>query len=230
MASTNTKLWYLENFNLFKGMKPDEMKRVEKMTRMQSIQKGQFIYYPETPSSSVFFLKKGRVKIVSYTEDGKEIIKKILWPGDIFGELSLIDSDSKRSDFSQAMDNDVLICAMGKEEMVQMMSMNPKLNLKVMKIIGLRLRKVERRVEALIGKSARTRLIEFIKELAEERGKKVGTEILIKHHLTHQDIASLNAISRQKTTAILNELRDENLISFDRNSFLIRDIDKLNQH
>ncbi len=227
MASTNTKLWYLENFNLFKGMNQEEMKRVEKMTRMQTIQKGQFIYYPETPSSSVFFLKKGRVKIVSYTEDGKEIIKKILWPGDIFGELGLIDGDSKRSDFSQAMDDDVLICAMGKEEMVQMMSMNSKLNLKVMKIIGLRLRKVERRVESLIGKSARTRLIEFIKELAEERGKKIGTEILIKHHLTHQDIASLNAISRQKTTAILNELRDENLITFDRNSLLIRNIDKL---
>ncbi len=227
MASTNTKLWYLENFNLFKGMNQEEMKRVEKMTRMQTIQKGQFIYYPETPSSSVFFLKKGRVKIVSYTEDGKEIIKKILWPGDIFGELGLIDGDSKRSDFSQAMDDDVLICAMGKEEMVQMMSMNSKLNLKVMKIIGLRLRKVERRVESLIGKSARTRLIEFIKELAEERGKKIGTEILIKHHLTHQDIASLNAISRQKTTAILNELRDENLITFDRNSLLVRNIDKL---
>jgi CRP-like cAMP-binding protein len=208
-------------------MNQEEMKRVEKMTRMQTIQKGQFIYYPETPSSSVFFLKKGRVKIVSYTEDGKEIIKKILWPGDIFGELGLIEGDSKRSDFSQAMDDDVLICAMGKEEMVQMMSMNPKLNLKVMKIIGLRLRKVERRVESLIGKSARTRLIEFIKELAEERGKKVGTEILVKHHLTHQDIAGLNAISRQKTTAILNELRDENLITFDRNSLLIRDIDKL---
>ncbi len=227
MASTNTKLWYLENFNLFKGMNQEEMKRVEKMTRMQTIQKGQFIYYPETPSSSVFFLKKGRVKIVSYTEDGKEIIKKILWPGDIFGELGLIDGDSKRSDFSQAMDDDVLICAMGKEEMVQMMSMNSKLNLKVMKIIGLRLRKVERRVESLIGKSARTRLIEFIKELAEERGKKIGTEILIKHHLTHQDIASLNAISRQKTTAILNELRDESLITFDRNSLLVRNIDKL---
>lgn len=227
MASINTKLWYLENFNLFDGMNHEEMKRIEKMTRMQTIQKGQFIYYPETPSSSVFFLKKGRVKIVSYTNDGKEIIKKILWPGDIFGELGLIDDNSKRSDFSQAMDNDVLICAMGKEEMVKMMSENPKLNLKVMKIIGLRIRRVERRVESLIGKSARTRLVEFIKELAIERGKKIGTEILIKHYLTHQDIASLNAISRQKTTAILNELRDENLITFDRSSFLIRNINKL---
>ena len=126
------------------------------------------------------------------------------------------------------MDDDVLICAMDKDEMVKMMSMNTKLNIKVMKLIGLRLRKVERRVESLICKSARTRLVEFIKELAEERGKKVGTETLIKHYLTHQDIANLNAISRQKTTSIMNELRDENIINFDRNSILVRDISKLN--
>lgn len=227
MAATNTKLWYLENFNLFEGMTDKEMKMVENMTKMQTIKKEQFIYFPETPSSSVFFLKKGRVKIVSYSEDGKEIIKKILWPGEIFGELGLIDDDSKRTDFSQAMDDDVLICAMDKNEMVKMMSMNTKLNIKVMKLIGLRLRRVERRVESLICKSARTRLVEFIKELAEERGKKVGSEILIKHHLTHQDIANLNAISRQKTTAIMNELRDENIINFDRNTILVRNLSEL---
>lgn len=226
MAATNTKLWFLENFNLFKEMPMSELKEIEKMTSMKTIKKGKFIYFPDTPSTSVFFLKKGRVKIVNYTEDGKEIIKKILWPGDIFGELGLID-ESNRSDFSQAMDDDVLICAMDKNDMMKMMGNNVNLNIKIMKLIGLRLRKMERRVMSLVGKSARTRLIEFICELAEERGKKVGEEILVKHHLTHQDIANLNAISRQKTTSILNDLRDENLINFDRNSFLVRDIKRL---
>ena len=94
-------------------------------------------------------------------------------------------------------------------------------------MIGLRLRKMERRVMSLVGKSARTRLIEFICEMAEERGKQVGEEILVKHRLTHQDIANLNAVSRQKTTSILNDLREENLINFDRNSILVRDLDKL---
>ena len=227
MSAKNTKLWFLENFNLFEGMSDKEMKMVETMTQMRTINKEQFIYFPETPSSSVFFLKKGRVKIVSYREDGKEIIKKILWPGEVFGELGLIDGDSKRTDFSQAMDDDVLICAMDRGEMMKMMGMNTKLNIKVMKLIGLRLRRVERRIESLICKSAKTRLIEFIIELAEERGKKVGAEILIKHHLTHQDIANLNAISRQKTTAIMNELREENIINFDRNTILVRDLDNL---
>lgn len=226
MAASNTKLWYLENFNLFNELPMVELKKIEKMTSMRTIKKGEFIYFPDMPSTSVFFLKKGRVKILGYADDGKEIIKKILWPGDIFGELGLIDEE-KRSDFSQAMDDDVLICAMDKTDMMKMMGTNDKLNIKVMKLIGLRLRKMERRVMSLIGKSARTRLIEFICEMAEERGKKVGDEVLVKHRLTHQDIANLNAISRQKTTSILNDLRDENLINFDRKSILVRDLTKL---
>jgi CRP/FNR family transcriptional regulator, cyclic AMP receptor protein len=228
MAATNTKLWYLENFNLLKELPMEELAKIEKMTSMRTIKKDEFIYFPDAPSTSVFFLKKGRVKILGYSDEGKEIIKKILWPGDIFGELGLIDEE-KRSDFSQAMDDDVLICAMDKNDMMKMMGTNDKLNIKVMKLIGLRLRKMERRVMSLVGKSARTRLIEFICDMAEERGKKVGDEILVKHRLTHQDIANLNAISRQKTTSILNDLREENLINFDRNSILVRDLSKLKE-
>ena len=51
---------------------------------------------------------------------------------------------------------------------------------------------------------------------------------MIKHSLTQQDIANLVGASRQTVAAILNELRKSNLIHFNRNTILIRDIDKLN--
>jgi len=76
-------------------------------------------------------------------------------------------------------------------------------------------------------KDARTRVVEFIKEMGEERGKKVGFETLIKNYLTHQDIANLTGTSRQTVTTIMNKLRDQNLINFDRRRILIRDMDKL---
>ena len=60
--SENSKLWYLENLNLFDGMDKDEMEMVEKQTKMKEIEKGQFLYFPEDPSTSIFFLKKGRIK------------------------------------------------------------------------------------------------------------------------------------------------------------------------
>ena len=104
---------------------------------------------------------------------------------------------------------------------------NKPLNLKIYKLIGLRFKKLERRIESMVFKDARTRIIEFLKELAQEKGTKVGFETMIRNHYTHKDIASLTATSRQTVTTTLNDLKEKNLINFDRRQILIRDIDQL---
>ncbi len=74
----------------------------------------------------VFLLKKGKVKIGTYSNDGKEIIKAILEPGEIFGELSIMGQE-KRKDFAQALTSDVRFCAIGVEEMKEILAGSPKL-------------------------------------------------------------------------------------------------------
>ena len=63
--------------------------------------------------------------------------------------------------------------------------------------------------------------------IAEEKGKKIGYEILVQDFHSHKIIANLTATSRQTVTTILNELRTNNLITFNRQRLLIRDLDKL---
>ena len=224
--STESKLWHLENFNLLKALSIMEKMKMAKKVKDSQIKKNEYIYFPEDPSSSIFFLKKGRVKIGSYSDEGKEIIKAILGPGEIFGELSLI-GEEKRKDFAMALDNEVTLCAMGMDDMGEMMEGNSGLSLKITKLIGFRLQRTERRLESLIFKDARSRIIDFIIDTGKEKGKVIGKEILVKHFLTHQDIANLTATSRQTVTTILNELKEKNLIHLERNQFLIRDIDQL---
>ena len=226
MANAQSKLWHLERINLFKDLKPEELDEVDKVATMRTMPKDKYIYFPEEPSQVVFLLKEGRVKIGSYSDDGKEIIKTILQPGEVFGELS-ITGQEKRRDFAQAMEDNVRICAIGVKEMIRIMNSNPRLSLKVTTMIGERLQKVERRLESLVFKDARERIIDFIKVNAQERGKRVGDEWLLKHHLTHQDIANLTATSRQTVTIVLNELREKELIYFDRKSILVHDIDAI---
>jgi len=224
--SDKSKLWYLEKFNLFDGMTTQEMEEVEKKTTMRTAKKDQYLFFPEEPSTSIFLLKEGRVKLGSYSDDGKELIKAILSPGEMFGELS-VTGEEKRKDFAQALTDEALICAVGKDTMLEMMEMNPMMSLKITKLIGLRLRKTERRLSDLLFKDARTRVIDLIKELAEEQGKAVGHEILVKHNFTHKDMANLTATSRQTVTTILNELKEKDLIYTERKKILIRDLDKL---
>jgi len=221
-----TNLWFFESVDLFDLMCPHKVPHMKERHIFHQFKKDQFIYFENESSEYIYMIAEGRVKIGSYSNDGKEVLKAILGKGEIFGELALT-GEEKRRDFAQAMDENTTICQMTIQDMQEMMADNKSLNFKIFKLIGLRIKKLERRVESLVFKDARTRIVEFLKDMAEEKGQKVGFEMMIKNHLTHKDIANLTGTSRQTVTTVMNELKEKNLINFDRRRILIRDMEKL---
>lgn len=219
------KIWYLENLNLVKTLPRPALQEVAHKTIMCHFFKDEFIYFSDDPSDTLYFLKEGKVKIANYSEEGREVIKTILQPGEVFGEFSLLD-EGRRNDFAQALDK-VKVCKMSKANFQGLMEKHGDFSIRVNKLIGLRLKKLERRLESLFFKDARARVVEFLLDMAEEEGEKVGFETMIRNSLTHQDIANLTATSRQTVTSVLNDLRSRNLINFNRKQILIRDVDEL---
>ena len=222
---SNQSFWFLENVDVIGIFCPDKMGHSADNHLHKSFKKGDYIYLPEEHADKIYFLTEGRVKIGSYAESGKEITKSILGKGEVFGELSLIGED-KRRDFAIAME-DTEVCVITVDEMKGLMRDHSGLNLFLMKIMGSRVLEMEQRLEALVFKDSRTRIIEFLKELAEKKGQRVGYEMLVRRFLTHQEIANLTATSRQTVTTVLNELRNKNIITFNRRRLLIRDMTKL---
>lgn len=224
--SNQSNLWFFEQADLFEVLCPTKGPTMEDKHAPSVYKKDDFIYFPQDDSSMIYMISNGRVKIGTYTADKKEIVKAILTKGEIFGELALA-GEEVRKDFAQAMDNDTRICTMSIANLKELMKDNQELAFKILKIVGFRMRKMERKIESLVFKDARTRIVEFLHDMAIEKGQKVGFETMIKNHLTHKDIASLTGTSRQTVTTVMNELRDQNLITFDRRRILIRDLEKL---
>jgi CRP-like cAMP-binding protein len=222
-----SKLWNLENFNLFEGLSENKLMELEKITTMQETDKNHPIYFAQEPSNSIFFLKKGRVKLSRISPEGKEMIIGLVNPGEVFGELSILDA-SERNDFATTL-NDSLICAISKDDFKNFLEKNPELNLKVSRLIGFKMRKFSERIEELVFKDANQRVVSFILNLAKEHGKKIGDEYFVKPFLKHQDIAKLTACSRQTVNSILTDLREKNIINFDRRKLVIHNIEKLKQ-
>ena len=191
----------------------------------KTYKRDQFIYIPEDSATHIYMIVNGRVKIGHYLENGDEVVTAILTKGEIFGELAMA-GEEKRRDFAQAME-EVTICPLTTEELKELMYENKELSFKILKLIGLRIMKLERKLELLVFKDARTRIIEFLKDAAAWKGVKVGFETMIQTKLTHKDIASLTGTSRQTVTTILNDLKEKNLINFNRKQILIRDLEKL---
>lgn len=222
----HSTLWYFEDVDLFNILCPHKIKELAERHSFNYFKKNAFIYFPEEQARHIYMIAAGRVKIGHYTEEGKEVVKAILSTGEIFGELALTGED-RRADFAQAMDENTTVCPISIEDMQALMADNKELSLKIYKLIGMRIRKLERKIESLVFKDARTRIIDFLKDAAAWKGKKVGFETMIPTKLTHKDIANLTGTSRQTVTTILNELKDKNLINFDRRKILIRDLEKL---
>lgn len=219
--------WFLENIDVTGIFCPQKLGGVKEGHSKKTFKKGDYIYLPEELSDKMFFLTDGRVKIGNYSDTGKEITKAILTQGEVFGELSII-GEEKRRDFALAME-DTETCVVSVDEMKGLMKEHSALNLFMMKIMGSRVLQMEQRLESLVFKDSRTRIVEFLKELAERKGQRVGYEMLIRKFLTHQEIANLTATSRQTVTTVLNELRNKNILTFNRKRLLIRDMEKLAQ-
>ncbi len=219
-------LWFLENIDVTGLFCPKKIGsgQLEKHTH-KTFKKGEYIFLPEENSDRIYFITEGRVKIGTYGESGKEITKTILNAGEVFGELALI-SEDKRRDFAFAME-DTQACILSVPEMKLLMRDHNALTLFLMKIMGSRVLEMEQRLESLVFKDSRTRIIEFLRELVAKRGQRVGYEMLVRNFMTHQEIANLTATSRQTVTTVLNELRNKNILTFNRRRLLIRDMDLL---
>jgi len=226
MRNQKPSVWYLENINVQDMMCPKKIDGgMMESLKHRSFKKGDYIFMPNESADKVYFISKGRIKVGSYGESGKEITKAILTEGEVFGELALV-GEEKRRDFAIAMD-DCETCIMTKEEMKGMMKEHSSVSLFMMKVMGSRVLDMEKRLESLVFKDSRTRIIQYLEGLAEKKGQRVGYEMLVRKFLTHQEIANLTATSRQTVTTVLNELRTKNILTFNRQRLLIRDMEKL---
>jgi CRP-like cAMP-binding protein len=207
------KLWFLKHIRLFDGISPSDMQEMEKITRMEEVKKRQPLYLPGDPSSSVYLLKRGRVKIANTAPNGKEVTFDILEPGEVFGELDVLE-DAPRSTSAETLD-DAVICVIPRKDFDQYLAMHPTVMFKLTKLIGLRLKKIQSRVEDLVFRDVPARLAHLLSELGKTEGVADKQGIRLKVKLTHQEMANLIGCSRETVSTTMGQFRAQGLIQMD---------------
>lgn len=221
--SQKDSIWYLEDIDLFECFCP--INGAEERYRKQpkrGYKKSEFVYFSDDQADKVFFIHEGAVKIAGYTEDGNEIIKAILHPGEIFGELAVY-GESKRTDYAQAVE-ETQVCVLDRSEVVTLMRDVNDFQQFLNRLMGERVIMTQKRLASLLYKDARTRIAEYILEQADKRSKNSKDGVVLRNYLTHQEIASYTGTSRQTVTTVLNQFRESGLIDFDRKKIIIKNM------
>ena len=212
--------------NVLRDLPGEQQEFLQRYLQVKHFPKSTFVYNPGEEADWVYFVIEGVVKTGTFNEDGKEVIKNILYPGEMFGELGL-SGMTERPDFASSLKAPIEVLRIPVKILKDLINRNPEVGLRMIEKLGARITRSEKRLEQLVFDDARTRIIAFLHEQASKNGMKFGDETLVRHGFTHQDMANITGTSRQLVTIVLNELKKENLINFDRSSILIRDLDQL---
>lgn len=224
---TAAKIWYLEQFDLMKTLSKKELMEMANMVVDKYYKKEEPIMFPFNSQRTIYMLKKGSVKIGNYTDNGEENLKYMLNAGNIFGEMALADGNA--NDFAVAVE-DCIVCTMSIDMMQEMMMKNKAFSVAIYKLIGFRLRKLERKLSSVIFKDSATRIMDFLREWAQDFGKEKDGQLVLKNFLTHKDIAKLTFTSRRTVNSVFNKLKRNGNIEYDDRYIKIIDLPKVEEN
>jgi len=216
-------IWYCEKTDMFSLLCPHKLKRFRHHHPYIHYKKKDFIYNENDNASQIYLVAKGKVRIGYYKNDGSLVTKAILSKGEVFGEKAFLGIE-KRNEFAQSIDAYTKICAVNTETMHCLLRENKAFSITFYKFLGTRFKKLERRLELLLFKDAKTRLLEFLKELKDDYGHYCPNTglLIIKHPYTQKDIANLIATSRPTLNIMMNELKGNQIIHFSRNQIIFK--------
>jgi len=229
MIKENVKQWFIDSVKLFDDLNVNDKTALQNVFTEKIYNKNDFLFLQGDEMKEFIFVNAGRVKIIKNGENGKESIKRILNEGDYYGEKAVLDPEhfSTHNNTGKVLDKDTVVFSIPVEELKHLCEAYPIIYKKIVKKMMANYHRLDKRIESVMLKNSKDRIIDFLKEMAEDIGKPVGYEMLIKHNLTHQEIANITGISRQKVTTILNEFKQQGLIHLERNAILVHDLDLL---
>jgi CRP/FNR family transcriptional regulator, cyclic AMP receptor protein len=220
------EIWYLENFDFFKILCPFKYEDHLKRHAPNTYRKNEFLFMEDDPCTDIILIDQGKVKVGHYDDAGNECILTILGRGDILGEMAFL-GETRHREFAEVIEDNTQICKMSLAKAHELAREYVPFSIEMNRRIGGHIRKLERRIEILLFKDVKLRLLEFLIDLGKDAGRARDGGIYISHSFTQTDIAMLIGTSRKSASLMLNEIEDEGLIRFDRRHIFIFDMKAL---
>jgi len=219
------RFWFLKRCELFGRLSPEQLSLLESRARVRRFERNSAIYAPGDRADGVLLLSEGRVRICDFTADGKQAILAFIEPGELFGELAVVDA-VPREERAEAVAPSTVLFIPG-DVMRSLIETVPDVSLGITRLIGLRRRRIERRLKTLLFRSNRERLVHMLLDLAEQYGRGEAGCVKIGIKLSHQDLANIIGSTRETVTLTLGELQNESLLRVARQTLVLTDVRRL---
>jgi len=191
-------------------------------SRVERYPAGEEIYAKGSPGQSMFVVLRGTAKMSSVSLDGKEIVLNIMHPGEIFGEIAILDGKERSADAVAMTDCDVLV--VNRRDFLPMLEKHADMCMILLVTLCQRLRQTSEQVEDILFRHLEARIAKALLHLAEVAGLGRIQGLSVDLHISQRELASIAGGSRESVNKHLQTWQRAGWIDLSKGSILIRDI------
>ncbi|MDD5666634.1 MAG: Crp/Fnr family transcriptional regulator [Actinomycetota bacterium] len=206
---------------MFEFLEAEELDRLLSLCTTEKIAKGEYVFLECDQPRNLYVVVKGEVKLLKQTEDGRETIVEMAYPGEIFGEEAIF-AGQPYPLTAQAL-SDVELLAITRTDFFTFLRDNPDLALEIITELGARLREAQNTIRALAMERVEWRIARVLLMLSRKAGIVEADGVSIDLPLTRQDIADMAATTVETTIRVLSNFKKMGLVETEKGKIILRD-------
>jgi CRP-like cAMP-binding protein len=180
---------------LLRHLRPEEIARLAASATLVHHAAHATIFQKGDPGDSMMAVVSGRVKICTYSADGRELVLNIIDRGGLFGELAVLDGQPRSNDVVALEDTNLLVLT--RARLMPFLTANPEIATRLIAVLCQRLRQTSEQLEDALLRDAPSRLARGILRLAGTFGAPDGRGVRLDIKLSQQQIGNLIGASRE---------------------------------
>jgi len=216
---------FLRKVSLFSELLEEELRQLAGVVREQHYRKNTTLFHIDDPGNALFILKSGVMKITIEDQNGREIILRMVYPTEFFGEMALLDDMPRSATVTTQEPCEALIIY--RQHFLELIDKSPRILLNMTAVLSRRLRKMNELIRSLVFFDVYGKVARVLLTLVAEKGRVTAQGTVIDLRLTQQELAELAGMSRETMTRTLRDFQQAGVVRIESGIITILALDML---
>ncbi len=202
---------------IFSGLNDGDLAALSELAAESSFREGEYVFWEGDPPAHFYVMASGRVKVLKHSSLGKEFVVAFFGPGDVFGEVAVFENRPYPASAQAVSDTETL--GIKRNGFLSFLAGHPEVSLRIINMLGGRLREAQGRLNALAGERAEQRVARTLVMLSSKLGPGLP--------FTRQEIADMSGTTIETTIRVMSRMKRAGIIRSHRGRTQILDQGRL---
>jgi CRP/FNR family cyclic AMP-dependent transcriptional regulator len=202
---------------IFAELGGDELQRISSLCHTRQLAAGELLFRKGDPGNALFGIRRGQIRIETGTSGGRRLILNFMGPGDLFGEVALLDGESRTAAATAGEPTELFV--LRREDFLACLEREPKAAIKLIRLLCRQIRWQSERMEEGMLQPLPVRLARRLCALASDFGSEV--------HISQEQLGIFVGAARESVNRQLQLWRRDGILDLQRGRILLRNMTKL---